>query len=194
MSSTTAGRPRTFDENSALQTALSVFWRQGYEATSLDDLTEATGLSRSSFYACFGSKHAALIAAVRRYVDERFARLQAVAASHADPCQAVRAIMTELAHPDGGERGCLFVNVVTELAPDDAELAALSRAHLERLTALLTSLLLEAGFGSDDAARRADALLSCAIGATIMRKGGISADRVGRLLAETDHLLRLSSG
>ena len=53
----------------ALQAALLVFWRSGYAAASLDDLTAAMGLSRSSFYGAFGTKHDVLLAGVKLYAD-----------------------------------------------------------------------------------------------------------------------------
>lgn len=68
-------RPREFDAEVALERAMDLLWSKGYEATSLDDLCEATGLSRSSFYAAFGSKRQLLVSAVDRYTERRVSNL-----------------------------------------------------------------------------------------------------------------------
>jgi AcrR family transcriptional regulator len=61
------GRPRTFDADVALDRALAVFWRNGYEGASLPALTKAMGINRPSLYAAFGNKEALFRKAVRRY-------------------------------------------------------------------------------------------------------------------------------
>jgi len=61
------GRPREFALDDALDHAIDIFWRQGYEGTTLDDLTDAMKISRPSLYAAFGNKEATFKRAVERY-------------------------------------------------------------------------------------------------------------------------------
>ncbi len=62
-----AGRPRSFDTAKALQSAMGVFWRKGYEGASITDVTEAMGITRPSLYAAFGSKKELFQAVVMQY-------------------------------------------------------------------------------------------------------------------------------
>jgi AcrR family transcriptional regulator len=63
------GRPREFDLDKALEQALHLFWRKGYEGTSITDLTEAIGITKPSLYAAFGNKEELFRKAFDRYVD-----------------------------------------------------------------------------------------------------------------------------
>ena len=63
------GRPRSFDIDGALDRALQVFWRKGYEGASLSDLTKAVGVNRPSLYAAFGDKEALFRKALDRYLN-----------------------------------------------------------------------------------------------------------------------------
>jgi AcrR family transcriptional regulator len=65
------GRPRQFDADEALDRALEVFWRKGYEGASLPDLTAAMGINRPSLYATFGNKEQLFCKALDRYVEAR---------------------------------------------------------------------------------------------------------------------------
>src|SRR6202166_3926167 len=67
-SSRRLGRPRSFDIDGALDRALQVFWRKGYEGASLSDLTKAVGVNRPSLYAAFGDKEALFRKALDRYL------------------------------------------------------------------------------------------------------------------------------
>ncbi|HSG52925.1 MAG TPA: TetR/AcrR family transcriptional regulator [Rheinheimera sp.] len=66
-SSSNVGRPRAFDMNTALEKALEVFWRKGYDGTSLSDLTEAMGINKPSLYAAFGNKEQLFLKAIELY-------------------------------------------------------------------------------------------------------------------------------
>ena len=61
------GRPRAFDEDQALDAAIDVFWRLGYEGASMAELTQAMGINKPSLYAVFGSKEKLFVRALERY-------------------------------------------------------------------------------------------------------------------------------
>ncbi|MGV3582427.1 MAG: TetR/AcrR family transcriptional regulator [Methylophilus sp.] len=71
----TLGRPRKFDKDRALDTAMRVFMQKGYEATSITDITEALGINRPSVYAAFGNKEALFAQALTRYIQGPIAYL-----------------------------------------------------------------------------------------------------------------------
>lgn len=187
------GRPRGFDRDAAIDAGVELFRRRGFEASSLEALTEAMGISRSSFYAAFGSKHGVLIAALERYSAERLAALAAIAA-RPDPTSALLRALSGLAEDASG---CLLVNCVTELAPRDPEVAALGARHLEAIEAVLARAL-GAGQGPDEkqdprqeaeAQVRARALFAFALGAQTLRKAGRPATEIEALLAWAEPLL-----
>jgi AcrR family transcriptional regulator len=61
------GRPRAFDMETALEKALEVFWKKGYDGTSLADLTETMGINKPSLYAAFGNKEQLFLKAIELY-------------------------------------------------------------------------------------------------------------------------------
>jgi AcrR family transcriptional regulator len=63
------GRPREFDVDKALDRALKVFWRKGYEGASLTELTRAMGINRPSLYAAFGNKESLFQKVIERYIE-----------------------------------------------------------------------------------------------------------------------------
>lgn len=123
-------RPREFDADAALESAMNAFWAKGYEATSLDDLCEVTGLSRSSLYAAFGSKRNLLLMSIDRYVEQRSPNI-AAALSQPGP---IREAIAELAAQfidlivaGPGRRGCFLGNCAAELPRGDR--AAMARVR-----------------------------------------------------------------
>ena len=111
VASVPVGRPRAFDADLALDRALEVFWRKGYEATSLTDLTDAMDINKPSLYAAFGNKEALFRKAVDRYESER---APAAGAALAEPSARVaierllNVILESQTDPDNPP-GCLVV-------------------------------------------------------------------------------------
>jgi AcrR family transcriptional regulator len=108
------GRPRSFDADVALDQALEVFWRKGYEGASLQDLTEAMGINRPSLYGAFGNKEELYRKVLDRYaarsLDVRAALEEGTAREVARRYLALAAdAVTDRRHP----KGCLIVQGVS---------------------------------------------------------------------------------
>ena len=182
------GRPRGFDAQTSLLQAIEVFRSRGYEATSLDDLTRELGISRSSFYTCFGSKHALLLAAIDAYCTRSLMRFDAIRKSGRTPARRIDALLEAIVEPDAGRSGCFLHNCIGELAPTDAEVDARAVRHVAAIRKRLRTTLDEAGVASPG--RVADALLAAALGALSMRKAGASPRAIRTVLRTcTDALL-----
>jgi len=119
------GRPREFDEEQVLTSAMEAFWRKGYEATSLVDLTDSTGLNKASLYRVFGDKHQLFMAALKNYSDIEFRETTAVISDSASPLTNLRAVVQKVCEDAGSDKGCLMINSMVETAPHDAEVKQL---------------------------------------------------------------------
>jgi AcrR family transcriptional regulator len=105
------GRPREFDLDTALDRALLVFWRNGYEGTSIADLTEAMGINPPSLYAAYGNKEGLFRKAVDRYV-EKCAGFWDVALAAPTARETVEHLLrasADFVTDEHNPRGCLFV-------------------------------------------------------------------------------------
>ena len=116
---------------------MQAFWAKGYEATSLTDLTAATGLHKGSLYQAFGDKRSLFMMALKRYLEDmRNAKTQLLATAPT-PLEGLRAVahgMVELVDDDSDcPRGCLAINALVELAPHDAEVRAVMLDHIARM-------------------------------------------------------------
>jgi TetR/AcrR family transcriptional repressor of nem operon len=155
-------RPREFDSAAALDRAMDIFWSKGYEATSLDDLCAATGLSRSSLYATFGSKRNLLLQTVDRYVEQRTPNLTATLARPGPIREAFAGLARQfieqiVAGP--GRRGCFLGNCAAELPRSDrAALAQVRRGLNGTETAFRDALSRAQAAGELPAVTNIDAL------------------------------------
>lgn len=119
------GRPRIFDEDKALDAALAVFWRSGYQGASLAALTQAMGISKPSMYAAFGNKEQLYLAALERYREQQLIRHAEALAGEPDLKKAMRVFLRSVATMVTAPElpgGCMVVN--SAVACDVAALPA----------------------------------------------------------------------
>lgn len=166
-------RPVEFDRTAALRRALRLFWRKGYQATSLNDLVDELRISRSSFYAAYGDKRALFVACLDLFADGVVSVVE-VAGAAPDPVAALRAFFKAGATAGEAQWGCLLVNTSLELAAEDAALAARASGHLTRVEAAIAGLLAEAGRA--DPARLANYLMLVLEGLRVASRRALPAD------------------
>ena len=125
----TRGRPKKFDEQTALQAAMEVFWRRGYEAASCDELLEAMGINCGSMYSSFGDKEALFEKAFDLYADTVFSHGVAVLDGPGTPLENVRQLVglwgQFMSAPEC--KGCLVENALIEFGKGESKVAARAR-------------------------------------------------------------------
>ena len=117
------GRSKEFDENVVLQKAMELFWKQGYEKTSLNDLVEHMGIHRRSLYDTFGDKRTLFLKTMDFYEELVRNKIQAIVLKAETAKQAIRFIFDFIIEGyEDKQWGCLTVNSATELALMDKEI------------------------------------------------------------------------
>ena len=139
-----AGRPRKAEPEVALAAAMSAFWKKGYEATSMSDLTEATGLHKASLYQTFGDKHQLFVSALKLYFNKIAKAQKDSRNGEEDPIKAIKASVNSTIDQCAEGKGCLAVNSLIEVAPFDAEIDRILKQFRQRLDNHLAKLVDEA--------------------------------------------------
>lgn len=135
---TRIGRPRSFDEKTALTAAMNAFWAGGYSGTTYLDLEKATGLRRQSLTYAFGEKQDLFRRALSLYIDQRVAKATDLLASDAPFKDNLRALLKawEEDASSGNGRGCLLVRSTAEVGADAHMTSELQRGDTMLLHAL----------------------------------------------------------
>lgn len=188
-------RPRLFDFDDAVGSALTLFWKRGYGATTPAELLDAIGVGKGSFYNAFGSKHALFERALRRYGDERVAGLVGALGRPGSARRRIHGYFERLAGPENEtalRRGCFAANTAAELGRSDAAAAKIVRGTFERMESTLEATLDEAKKSGEvedalDAKAVASLLLATLVGITVLaRVDGAPArtKRIARAIAQ----------
>lgn len=189
-----------FDRDKALESAMLLFWRQGYNATSLSQLLEAMAISRSSFYAAFTDKRSVYIEALTLFSQ----RTNSVLSSVEDDRNPGNAIKNFFEHtlfsvPERRmRRGCMMVNTVLELADVDQGLSILASQKLdeiERAFEVCFERALESGtFSSQQTAKElAQFVMTINQGLRVSSRKDISKKDLQNILTTTTSVLGLAA-
>lgn len=133
------GRPPAYDVDVALNAAMRTFWKAGYAATSLDDITAATGMNRPSLYAAFGDKHAIYLKALERYAAAAQAAFGAALTFtrplREDFDRVFAAALDTYTATGTDAQGCFMISTATVEATHDPAVCEALTASLRRMDA-----------------------------------------------------------
>ncbi|NEC15469.1 TetR/AcrR family transcriptional regulator [Streptomyces sp. SID8014] len=190
-------RTKEFDPDAALQSALELFWRQGYEATSMADLVTHLGIGRASIYATFGNKRELYLKALDRYSEGRDPGLLGELSQPGPALPAVRAVVRRFAaEASSGEHradGCFVTNTAAELGARDPAAARRVEASWSHVETLLHSALVRAQAQGELPADRAPRALARTLLVLMqgLRVVGKASDESGRVRDAAEQALRL---
>lgn len=172
------GRPWSFDREAAVETAMRLFWKSGYEGVSIGDLTREIGVAPPSLYTAFGSKAGLYKEALDRY-EEKFGSLDVAAVENAGSLtEAVRALLTgairAVTHPERVS-GCMISSGSVACHPDHAAIARDAAARRDAMRGRIETAL--APFATGDEVRRLGRHLSAVLqGLSIQARDGVAAE------------------
>ncbi len=136
-------RVKEYDPDEIADAAMRVFWKRGYAATSVQDLVDGTGLSRSSLYSAFENKQGLYERALQRYEAVTTANVELLAGP-GSPKDLIRQLLMRIVEDELGDpqrRGCLVANATLELAGHDKAVAELVAHNFQRLQKALEKLI-----------------------------------------------------
>lgn len=191
MASTTRGRPRSFDRHAVLDKAIRLFWRNGYEATSVRDLTEELGIGAPSLYNAFGDKRRLFAEAIQVYDREYGGFIEAALTEEPTAKQAAARIFAEAPvryTRRGLPAGCLIVT--GDIGTADKEvMAAVRRIRQAKFAAFTDKIRADIAAGELPADTDAEALARYTMS---MLSGIAQAARDGVPRAELERVAKIA--
>lgn len=188
-------RSKEFEEQAVLDKAMKLFWEQGYEKTSMNDLVEHMGIHRRSLYDTFTDKHSLFLRAIDRFDERISARLTSgIRRSHTAK-EAVRFVFDFMIY---GEEdvppGCMIVNSAAELAMRDGEVDAKAVCAFEKTEELLAEIITwgqqNGEFTTDyEAKELAESLHNAMTGIRVMVRTSVSKEKIERIAKQAMRIL-----
>lgn len=183
-------RPREFDRDAALAAAIDVFWSNGFAATSTEDLVQAMGIGRQSFYNAFGDKRQLYLEALETYQRNAISSHVGRLASPTSPLDGLRDLLTGLFPDDDAlcGKGCMGAGSVGEFGTTDPELVEIRQKMIavfhervvERIREGQKLGEIDPGLDAEQAASLIEITIS---GLQLAARGGAGADELHNLAA-----------
>ena len=136
-------RSKEFNEEEALDKAMEIFWKQGYEKTSIQDLVDQMGIHRRSLYDTFGDKHSLFVQTLERYESLVAAQIRKQITEEMTTVESIRKIFELAVYSDSTyPKGCLMVNTAVELSLLDDEVSQRIKTAFKQTENLIADLLI----------------------------------------------------
>ena len=127
-------RTKDFNEEEVLEKALNIFWQKGYNGTSMQDLVDGLGISRSSMYDTYTDKYSLFILALERYRERTAREMMQMINQAASPKAVIKKIFQSIVTEslfDKVQRGCFLVNTCVENATHDKAVAKIVNENMQ---------------------------------------------------------------
>ncbi len=183
-------RHKEFNRDKALDSALATFRKNGFGATTTDDLRLAMGIGRQSFYDTFKGKRETYLEALRKYNSDRVHGYFEVFRQSGSPLKALEGMLTSISVESPKDRAlsCLGVSSICEFGSSDAEISSINGAAASSIKSVLEKLILEAKNKKEirsslDPKKTAFYLLSVFSGMRVSARAGASPEELNAIAA-----------
>lgn len=137
-------RNKEFDYDEKLVTARDLFWKKGYNATTMNDLVDTMQINRSSLYLAYGNKHDLFLKSLTNYIQNKDKQYSRAAKKSEKPLEAIRNVIYSVMESALRDTNCLFTNSVFELATTDQEVSEMLKKQTLKAVDLFEKLLTQA--------------------------------------------------
>lgn len=188
---------KSFDVSKTLDAAMQLFWEQGYQRTSMQDLIKTMGINPGSIYGTFGNKRELFIGALRFYQIRLNNWFEGLAAGNS-PRQAILAvfhtILKEKTENPGHCSGCLLVNTALEVAPHDAEISQLITESFASLTVFYRNQVLKGQVAGEintalDVDMVVDSLVAMTLGLRVTMRLPQETNEISNVVRQVESML-----
>lgn len=176
-------RRKSFDEEEALNKAMDLFWKKGYESTSLADLTKELGLGKGSFYATFKSKENLFNQCIKKYTELNYPFLDESLATEPDFKLALNKLLESYIDGlmgDNSRKGCFMANSCSLVNGNNKSVEKMIANHYSEIGSYFQNYLIKHGVDKNKAESASVMIITFLIGASQQSK--INRDKSGYLV------------